>query len=229
MAKNRDISPRRITALTLHPGMGEGWRAPEVLDTVWGGATIPPPPTSVSPARSGSPNCPMTPGGSTRGRDPRTQRCALHGAEIGGLSSEPRPIPSPPLDDLGEGSRGGGSKEMPMLPPSGFPLAVLPAGVLSPALRTGIPPCSPPRVVPAPPRTLRQGRTAADAGMKTPLLRVKEERGGWKTGTRTGTPVTRAGLAAHHGTWQGVAGRAPRRASGQAARREKLAGGMLRA
>lgn len=33
---------------------------------------------------------------------------------------------------------------MPMLPPSGFPLAVLPAGVLSSALRAGIPPCSPP-------------------------------------------------------------------------------------
>lgn len=61
--------------------------------------------------------------------------------------------------------------------------------------------------------------------MKTLLLRVKEERGGWRTGARTGTPVTRA----HCGTWQGLAGRAPRRASGQAARREKLAGGVLRA
>lgn len=33
---------------------------------------------------------------------------------------------------------------MPMLPSSGLPLAVLPAGVQSPALRAGIPPCSPP-------------------------------------------------------------------------------------
>lgn len=85
-----------ITALTLYPGMGEGWRTPEVLDTV-GGNNSPCPDLRV-PSQVGAPSLSHGTwegrGGSLRGRDPRTQRCALQGAEIGGLGGESLPNPS---------------------------------------------------------------------------------------------------------------------------------------
>lgn len=59
---------------------------------------------------------------------------------------------------------------MPMLPPSGFPLAVLPAGVLSPALRAGIPPCSPPPSGPSPPSDPQAGPNSGRRRDEDPFI-----------------------------------------------------------